>query len=594
MTQDQGSTQLTEELRTMHITETHAVPFRRSPGQAISDNLRDSSDVPAAFPIHCLPPEVLSLVFYHVVLPRLNQYGHLDVTGDPAVLHRTVFTDFQPGSLPLTSSPRPQTPWKKTVVLSLVCTAWRSLLLNTPSVWTYMQGARPERIEEMLSRSGTVPFTLCHNSTPDESCYPPLAASLGRMKELVLFRRTARGLQECMDQLLGVETPALESLAIVAPCWPLTIDLPQEIITLPRPALRHLTLLDCKLPDDCTPCFPRLLTLHMKLLNAPAAQVLYDMLSSSLEVEVLWLYWFVSIPPAEPGSLPYEDVHLAHLSHLTMAFDLRDSVHLLSYLRYPKTAKQRFRFTTSASGSLPQDEWHIWTKALVGRLGLDGDNNSFTHAFVNLGSLRQSSVYVWKDDQCEGHRDNENIILRNAVIVIDVCHSHVPDVNLFSAFCAAILLPDLSSLCITQKSRSGHVDHSDLLNRHPQIRHLQLEGDAAAEAILPILTRSLLSVQSGNMCFPKLRDLRLKNVTLREPTFYDDYTKQILLQVPTQLYLLLVGFLGYRAKCLQELGIGFETIGLYHCPGMEVWMEEDLIRVLARIPGLRREVDVWR
>lgn len=88
-------------------------------------------------PIDRLPPEIFSYIFEYVVQPD----------SDRTVKSQKAATERIPEMWAL-------------LALSQVCSRWRAIALQTPTLWTHVDNRHEATLEAYLNRSGTMPLRL--------------------------------------------------------------------------------------------------------------------------------------------------------------------------------------------------------------------------------------------------------------------------------------------------------------------------------------------------------------------------------------------------------------------------------------------------
>jgi F-box-like len=230
-----------------------------------------------------------------------------------------------------------------------VCTHWRRVALEDPSLWTTIPFSNLRWANEMLERSKMAPLTVMTDLYAKDSPHMELVQStltkIARIQKVSLTQHRSYLLQGLLEMVLGdlVEpAPFLESLEVSFNDRSSVHRLPPSIFSGEAPRLRQLELRDCALTWDMP--FLRTLTSLTISFVPPAArpsmrQIVASLSNmSNLDILVLRDVLPEGSADAAPGEVGDGLVaRLPQLTYLCIESDVPEGAFLLARLIYPST-----------------------------------------------------------------------------------------------------------------------------------------------------------------------------------------------------------------------------------------------------------------
>ncbi|TFY70627.1 hypothetical protein EVG20_g2369 [Dentipellis fragilis] len=314
--------------------------FRRPKTKPKTAPQTNKTSVAQSSPIFRLPPELLGIIFMHVldddeafVIPKRKSLNHREKTRAPA------WTD-----------------------LLLVCRYWRDVALNFPVLWSRIEPITAEWMEQCLQRSHNVPLRLkmaagdAITSTGRLSKIFHLAdINMSRMQELTITSTpgTVGTFTVPVSLLIRRVAPELEVLTIdqgsIVATGPRTMDsyyyFSKEIFQGNAPKLRRLCVRSNVVQFRMQVAFFRSLT-HLEIANhrlwqSEAMEVLIECMGTWTQLRVLVLKG--SLPtdtnatnsPSTDLSSPRRRIRPPHLQRLEIADSASSADHFLDHIILP-------------------------------------------------------------------------------------------------------------------------------------------------------------------------------------------------------------------------------------------------------------------
>ena len=292
-----------------------------------------SADGSSPFPINQLPPELLAEVFYWCILQT--------------------YACCIGGAIPLPLRPYA---W---LVIRHVCRAWREVALTFPKLSTQIWLARPECVQNLLSKSGALPLYI-YDKVHSFMC--PRAAS--EMFELVLahFERVSSASPTLTEAMFNsnddpvpfpVERRISRLRSFDLHMWQGWVPKRPLFLNFDFPALQDLTCMDTRLNTLREFISPGLTRLQLARCDLLLVEELLPMLKEIRGLEELVLERTIK---ASEGTLrtmasmpmpsaPPSRVTLSRLRKISIVDDWVDiGLYLIDRLAFPSTASMAFQF----------------------------------------------------------------------------------------------------------------------------------------------------------------------------------------------------------------------------------------------------------
>jgi len=233
------------------------------------------------------------------------------------------------------------------IKLTHVCTHWRRVALECPSLWTTIPLAHPRWAEEMLARSREAPLTIVADVVPHKNRQMELVQSvITRMHQIQKLSLTQRPysssggpLEKILADLVN-PAPLLESLSVV---FNRTNNIPTPPLNLfsgEAPRLRELELRDCLVAWDA-PFLRTLTSLKMAFIPPVARPTMGQIiaaLGSMPNLEILDLSDILPRQGTSTMAISEPIISLPHLTQLHVESDAPECEFLLNHLNYPPSA----------------------------------------------------------------------------------------------------------------------------------------------------------------------------------------------------------------------------------------------------------------
>ena len=352
-------------------------------------NVTACAEQPSATPnpnasIHCLPPEIISRIF---VLGSLDSQEEFIEDGESAS------TDDPPGHF--------------ATLCSHVCHYWRSIAIDTPQLWSYIdfEEAPPfEKSKEWIARSKATPLTIEIDHTPhdydqDENLFNPTQAETILMMILNLISPETHRWHSFdlvsnyyeliwlwQRQLVDIGPfPILKRLALF--CYEDIIDdetfqpqkfrSPISIFQTGTPKLQCLVLWGVHLDWEATTILEGLKSLHLAY-HTKDVRLSYEQFTRALrrspDLEALTLE--CSAPSPLPWVGPHERVVLNSLRDLAILFvGIDEALTIVNSIEFPA-------LVSAPISALTRQAYMVWQRSL--ELDLEDENmKPFIDAFCS-------------------------------------------------------------------------------------------------------------------------------------------------------------------------------------------------------------------
>lgn len=227
-----------------------------------------------------------------------------------------------------------------------VCSYWRRVALEDPSLWTNIPFSHPRWAKEMLERSKGASLTIVADLYAKNSSHMELVRSaltrISRIQKLSLTQNSNENLLETTLWGLVEPAPRLESLKVSFNDINSVHRLPLRIFSGEAPRLRELDLRDCALTWDA-PFLRGLTSLKMSSIPLKARPSMSHILAALRNMPNLSTLVLRNILPessldAATGKLsPGLVARLPQLTHLCIESDVPEGAFLLDHLIYPLT-----------------------------------------------------------------------------------------------------------------------------------------------------------------------------------------------------------------------------------------------------------------
>ncbi|KAF8066614.1 hypothetical protein FPV67DRAFT_1495703 [Lyophyllum atratum] len=250
--------------------------------------------------------------------------------------------------------------------VSHVCSHWRRVALECPSLWSDIPFSCPRWAEEMLARSKMAPLTikamfggeyprLRSSAAFREATFKTALSQLSRIRHLSLNQshgetRAFRELARSLDS----PAPLLETFEIHFTSTSDENTLPQDLFSGVSPRLVRIGITNCGL-NWGAPIFANLVSLQVaKIPNAsrPPVHLFISALSHMSRLEKLELDSDFASASGELTTLA-TTVNLPQLVHLNVSSRLVNCVSLMDHITYPSDARVTIKCDLSGFHQIP-------------------------------------------------------------------------------------------------------------------------------------------------------------------------------------------------------------------------------------------------
>ncbi|KAI9462716.1 hypothetical protein HD554DRAFT_1441745 [Boletus coccyginus] len=441
----------------------------------------------AVMPVARLPPEILAYTFVYCAQRYYDENldGH---TGVP-----------------------------KWVNVSHVCSHWRHVALNCPTLWSYMFVASPRWTDASLIRSKEVPLRI------------RIDFSLHRETALEFMEQVAPHAERFRECFLGLQildtkivfpmlsersAPLLHTLAITFSHIlnqrnEVNVDVEVEydvfdtthavgshtLFNGDTPALRELHLSDY-VTSWCSPTLSGLTVLRLRDLHysvRPTIAELSAILNRMPGLEQLYLENAIRGGLYDPAALDGEKVHLPRLAHFLITAPFSRLVWFLSSIDIPATAQVRLGCRLETN--LNADNFAPFYTFLSRRFGNSENKATRTRSMLATSSAQRRMVIAFSASKRTCGLPRCNTLLHkdcdcNTPLKVEIDWRSQPEhwERLTVGICRSVPLAYLTNL-IVNRCRLPSALWSDVLWHLPRLLYIELVGGD----FMDILTALLLS-----------------------------------------------------------------------------------------------------
>jgi hypothetical protein len=473
-------------------------------------------------PVSVLPPEVLARIFHLAALAESSQ---------PEM-----------GSL-------------RWISVTHVCRHWRQVALDDSSLWARISGstANTTWISETLARARNAPLTIDLFETQDAETLSMFTAHFAHTHEFRLRGLVTPHCDDNIREICSQEAPALEHFELGA-----DIDSPITFFRAPffngmAPKLRTFTLSQIHVPWSFIPR-GQLTQLKITLFEAgePIAdgpsfgdsESLVDLLVNCPVLEILVLESCLPQSITRPSHV--REIHLPHLSHLSLLGSSSRVANLLEILKLPPSTTLCIRCTSENENAatindhrlLPLVSAHLHYPASVEIKSFRVTANytprliTFT-AYTYLPTLTIYPSYVFEDD------------LNAAPLALSFRAPFEAHVDILGQVCSVLPISNIEFLSIKAPNVVRSVNWGELFQRCAKLTTIEVDGDGASgllkelrppkpkkappgekgrkrklgdrEVPAPASSSHTATADTPVPIFPKLTSLFLNNVGICEP-----------------------------------------------------------------------------